>query len=81
MAVEQGLYKHFKGQFYQVIAVAKHSETQEQHVVYQPMYGERGIWIRPLAMFDETITREGQTFKRFALANDEEKQQFATEQD
>ena len=81
MAVEQGLYKHFKGQFYQVIAVAKHSETQEQHVVYQPMYGERVIWIRPLAMFDETITREGQTFKRFALANDEEKQQFATEQD
>ncbi|MCJ8272693.1 MAG: DUF1653 domain-containing protein [Psychrosphaera sp.] len=81
MAVEQGLYKHFKGQFYQVIAVAKHSETQEQHVVYQPMYGERGIWIRPLTMFDETITREGQTFKRFAPASDEEKQQFAAEQD
>jgi len=60
-----GRYQHFKGNYYQVLHIAKHSETEEEHVVYQPEYGDRGIWIRPLSMFDETIEREGKTMKRF----------------
>ena len=64
--IESGRYQHFKGNFYQVLHIAKHSETDELLVVYQPEYGEWGIWVRPLAMFDETIEREGKTFKRFS---------------
>lgn len=79
MSIEPGLYRHFKGQFYQVTGVAKHSETEEEHVVYQPLYGEGGLWIRPLSMFDETITRDGKTFKRFALATAQEKQMFESQ--
>jgi len=60
-----GRYQHFKGNYYQVLHIAKHSETEELQVVYQPEYGDREIWVRPLAMFDEMITREGKTFKRF----------------
>jgi hypothetical protein len=60
-----GRYQHFKGNYYQVLHLAKHSETEELMVVYQPEYGERAIWVRPLAMFDETIERDNKTFKRF----------------
>ena len=63
--IKTGRYQHFKGNYYQVLHVAKHSETEELHVVYQPEYGDKEIWIRPLSMFDEAITRDGQTFKRF----------------
>lgn len=63
--ITTGRYQHFKGNFYQVLHVAKHSETEELHVVYQPEYGERDIWIRPLTMFDETIVRDGKSLKRF----------------
>jgi hypothetical protein len=73
MSIEKGLYQHFKGNLYEVLEVAKHSETQENFVVYRALYGEHGVWVRPLAMFDETITREGKTFKRFALADDTQK--------
>lgn len=68
--IESGRYQHFKGNFYQVLHIAKHSETDELLVVYQPEYGERGIWVRPLAMFDETIERDGKTFKRFSKVED-----------
>ena len=61
-----GLYKHFKGGRYQVLGVARHTETDEELVVYQALYGERGLWVRPLTMFDESIERDGKTFKRFA---------------
>ena len=64
--LKTGRYQHFKGNFYQVLLIATHSETEESMVVYQPEYGERGIWVRPLAMFDETIERDGKTIKRFA---------------
>lgn len=68
--IPTGTYQHFKGKLYQVLHIAKHSETEELMVVYLPMYddekGERHVWIRPLAMFDETIERDGKTFKRFA---------------
>ena len=51
-------YKHFKGNVYRVLHIAKHTETLEDMVVYQAMYGERGIWVRPLSMFEEVIERE-----------------------
>ena len=65
-------YKHFKGNIYKVLYIAKHSETLEDYVVYQAMYGQHGIWVRPKAMFEETITRDGQTFRRFSPISEEE---------
>lgn len=80
MSIEKGFYKHFKGRFYQVLEIARHSETEEYHVVYRPLYdnerGEREVWIRPLAMFDETIERDGKTLKRFAPVSKQEQQQL-----
>ena len=63
--LKMGKYRHFKGGEYQVLGVALHSETQEPYVVYRALYGEGGLWIRPLSMFCETITRDGQTQPRF----------------
>ncbi|WP_440876853.1 DUF1653 domain-containing protein [Thalassotalea sp. PLHSN55] len=60
-----GRYQHFKGNYYQALHIAKHSETDELMVVYQPEYGDREIFVRPLAMFDEIIERDGKTVKRF----------------
>lgn len=56
-----GLYRHYKGRNYRVIAVARHSETREALVVYRALYGEFGLWVRPAAMFVETITPPGAT--------------------
>ena len=58
-------YRHFKGNLYRVLYIAKHSETLEDIVVYQAMYGEKGIWVRPKAMFEEIIERDGKSFRRF----------------
>jgi hypothetical protein len=66
MAVGKGIYRHFKGQLYEVLELARHSETDEEYVVYRALYGERGVWVRPLAMFDEVIERDGKTLRRFA---------------
>ena len=63
--IRPGCYRHFKGNEYEVLYVAKHSETLEPMVVYRALYGERGIWVRPAAMWNETVTREGKTFRRF----------------
>lgn len=60
-----GKYRHFKGNEYEVLAIANHSETLEKMVVYKALYGEQEIWVRPLSMWDEEITRDGKTFKRF----------------
>ncbi len=65
MSMPKGRYQHFKGNFYEVIDVALSSETQEPFVVYRALYGDHGLWIRPLAMFLETIERDGKLFKRF----------------
>jgi len=60
-----GEYRHFKGNEYRVLYVAKHSETMEDMVVYQALYGDRGIWVRPASMWNEIIERDGLSFKRF----------------
>ena len=62
-----GRYRHYKGQPYRVVGVAKHSETQEDLVVYQALYGEHALWVRPAAMFLECVEHAGQTRPRFAL--------------
>ncbi len=59
-------YRHFKGNEYLVLHIAKHSETLEDYVVYQALYGQRGVWVRPLEMFTESVTRDGVTQPRFA---------------
>jgi hypothetical protein len=63
--IPTGKYRHYKGNDYEVIGVATHSETREELVVYRPLYGERALWVRPLAMFNETVTINGQTQPRF----------------
>ena len=65
MEIKIGKYRHFKGNEYEVIAVAKHSETLEEMVVYKALYGDGGYWVRPASMWNETVTKEGKTFKRF----------------
>ena len=71
-----GYYKHFKGNIYCVLHIAKHSETLEDMVVYQAMYGERGIWVRPKSMFEEVIERDGKSFRRFVPISTEEAEKF-----
>lgn len=61
-----GLYRHYKGQLYKVIDLARHSETEEWLVVYQPQYGDGGLWVRPFAMFIEEIEFNGLRQARFA---------------
>ena len=63
--IKIGKYRHFKGNEYEVIGIAKHSETLEPMVVYKALYGDGGLWVRPAEMWNETITRDGKTFKRF----------------
>lgn len=60
-----GRYRHYKGRDYEVIGVATHSETREQLVVYRALYGEYGLWVRPLAMFCEMVNVSGQAVPRF----------------
>ena len=71
MPVEPGRYRHYKGNFYEVIGIARHSETDELLVVYRPLYGERGLWVRPLAMFEETVLIEGCAVSRFEKCPEE----------
>ena len=67
-----GIYRHFKGNYYRLLQIAKHSETLEPMVVYQALYGERAYWVRPLAMWAETVTREGVTATRFTYVCEHE---------
>ncbi len=57
MEIKKGIYKHFKGNEYEVIDVALHSETQEEYVVYRALYGERKLWVRPISMFLEEVDK------------------------
>ena len=65
--IQAGLYRHYKGNTYQVIGIAKHSETEEQLVVYRALYGECGLWVRPLEMFHGTVLVGGKSVPRFEL--------------
>jgi hypothetical protein len=60
-----GRYRHYKGNEYEVLGVARHSETHEELVVYRPLYGDHGLWVRPKAMFCESVTVDGQSVPRF----------------
>lgn len=64
-AIPSGRYRHFKGKKYEVIGIARHSETEEPMVVYRALYGDYGIWVRPASMWNETVERGGQTYRRF----------------
>ena len=63
--IKPGRYRHFKGNEYQVLYLATHSETMEKMVVYRALYGEGGVWVRPASMWNETVERGGKTYKRF----------------
>ncbi|WP_394770752.1 DUF1653 domain-containing protein [Lacisediminihabitans sp.] len=64
--LEPGLYRHYKGNLYEVVDTATHSETEERLVVYRALYGDNGLWVRPLGMFRETVEVDGQSVPRFA---------------
>lgn len=63
--IKPGRYRHFKGNEYMALYIAKNSETRDDMVVYQALYGERGIWVRPASMWNETVERDGKKCKRF----------------
>jgi hypothetical protein len=65
MSLKTGRYRHYKGNEYEVIGVAKHSEDETELVVYRPLYGEKSLWVRPLSMFIETVQVDGETQLRF----------------
>ena len=63
--IKLGRYRHFKGGEYEVLHIARHSETQEAMVVYRALYGDHGIWVRPASMWNEIVERNGREYKRF----------------
>lgn len=65
MEIKPGKYRHFKGKEYEVLYLAKHSETLEPMVVYRALYGEGGIWVRPMSMWTEHVERDGYSGPRF----------------
>jgi len=69
--IRKGRYRHFKGNLYDVLEIARHSETQEEYVVYRALYGEHGLWVRPAAMFAEIIERDGRRLPRFEFIGDD----------
>lgn len=71
MELKQGKYRHFKGKEYELIGIAAHSETMEPMVVYRALYGEKGLWVRPLSMWTEIIDRDGYHGPRFEFIDTE----------
>ncbi len=65
MQLKKGIYRHYKGNLYEVLYTAQHSESEEWMVVYKALYGEGGVWVRPYKMFTEKIELDGRTVKRF----------------
>ena len=63
--IRPGRYRHFKGREYEVLGVARHSETEEEYVVYRQLYGEHGLWVRPASMWSEVVDRDGYLGPRF----------------
>ncbi len=70
MEIKPGIYRHFKGNMYRVLAVATHSETLEPMVVYQALYGEKGVWVRPASMWAEQVDRPEYSGPRFQFVED-----------
>ncbi len=70
MPVRPGRYRHYKGNEYTVIGIARHSETLEELVVYRQEYGERGLWVRPAEMFAESVEAEGRSVPRFEFLSE-----------
>ena len=70
MEIKLGKYRHFKGNEYEVIGIARHSETLEEMVVYRALYGDAGIWVRPVEMWNETVERDGKAFQRFTYIDE-----------
>ena len=65
-SIKPGRYRHFKGKEYEVLGVARHSETEKELVVvYRALYGDFGLWVRPVSMWNEPVERDGKTFRRF----------------
>lgn len=64
-SIKPGRYRHFKGKEYEVLGIALHSETEEELVVYRALYGDFSLWVRPVSMWNETVERDGKTFRRF----------------
>jgi hypothetical protein len=71
-SLAKGRYRHFKGKEYEVIGVARDSETERPMVVYRTLYGDFGLWVRPLSTFTEMIERDGQRVPRFQLITDQD---------
>ena len=69
-SIKPGRYRHFKGKEYEVLGVARHSETEEELVVYRALYGDFGLWVRPVSMWNETVERDGKTFRRFTYVGE-----------
>ena len=69
MDIQPGIYRHFKGNRYEVIGLATHSETRESMVVYRALYGEHGLWVRPAAMWTEIVDRPEYHGPRFVKEN------------
>ena len=70
MEIKPGKYRHFKGNYYEVIGVAHHSETMEEMVVYRALYAEHGLWVRPASMWEEVVDRDGYHGPRFQYVED-----------
>ena len=69
--IRPGRWRHFKGNEYQVLGLARHSETLEDMVVYRALYGDGGLWVRPASMWNEMVTRDGKTQRRFTYVGEE----------
>lgn len=69
MTMKLGIYQHYKGHYYQVIGLARHAETLEELVVYQALYGNFGLWVRPLSMFNESVEMDNKMVPRFTFVS------------
>lgn len=74
MEIKAGKYRHFKGKLYEVLFTATHSETMEQMVVYRALYGEHGLWVRPVSMWTEHVERDGYSGPRFYPVEEHERE-------
>ena len=69
--IKKGIYRHFKGNEYEVIGIGKHCETLEEMVIYRALYGDGGYWVRPAKMWNEEVVRDGKTYTRFTYIGEE----------